>query len=347
MKVWKWIVGIFLVLMIAGALFSAQLYQRFKTPIVNLPVGEIAYLYIPTGANFQTVCDSLYQHNLVLDTGFFELLAERKNYPSKVKPGRYKLRSELTANALVNMLRSGAQEPVRITFNNLRFADEIVTKVHAKLEFDSVSLMTLMHDVDLMEDYGFDEKNFVGMFLPDTYEFYWNTSAEQFIEKMNQEYHKFWTEERKAEAKALDMTQQEISVLASVVQSETLKRDEMARVAGLYINRIQKGILLQADPTVKFAVGDFTLTRILYSHLEYDSPYNTYMYAGLPPGPICMPDKQTLDYTLKYERHGFIYMCAKSDGSRYHVFAKTLGQHNRNAAAYHRYYREWRRKNRN
>jgi UPF0755 protein len=346
MKKWKVVVAVLVILMIGGGVVGFQLFEKYKEPILNLNQGEKHYLYIPTGADYQTVLDSLERPDLLRDVAFFKLIAERKNYPNKVKPGRYKLESSLNANALVNKLRSGNQDPINVTFNNKRFASEIVSDVSSKLELDSFRLYDMMANEEIMESYGFDRRNFTSMFLPDTYQFFWNTSEEEFLDRMKKQYDQFWTEDRKAKAKDINLSIQEVSVLASIVQMETNKRDEQAKVAGLYINRLKKGILLQADPTVKFALGNFGLTRILFRHLEYDSPYNTYKYAGLPPGPICMPDKITIDHVLNYERHNYIYMCAKDDGSGYHAFARNLREHNRNAAAYHRWYREWRRKNR-
>ncbi len=346
MKKWKWVVIILLFLAGLGAAFAYSIYQRYQEPITSLGDAEGYYLFIPTGSSYEDVVSLLEEEELIRDMEFFKLLAERKNYPRKVKPGRYLLTGDMNANELVNMLRSGLQEPIQLTFNNLRFARELAPLAARKLEADSAGLTRMMSDPKVMEGYGFDRQNFMGMFLPDTYEFFWNTSEREFLDRMKKEYDRFWTKDRMAKAKALGLKRQEVSVLASIVQSETIKRDEMARVAGLYINRLKRGMLLQADPTVKFAVGDFSLTRILYSHLEYDSPYNTYKYAGLPPGPICMPDKLTIDHVLNYEEHAYIYMCAKADGSGYHAFARSLREHNRNAAAYHRYYKEWRRKNR-
>ena len=185
-----------------------------------------------------------------------------------------------------------------------------------------------------MENYGFTPENFKAMFIPNTYEFYWTTSAEEFVERMNNEYNKFWNDERKTKAGQIGLSPVEVSILASIVQAEVSKNEELKTVAGLYINRLKKGIMLQADPTVKYAVGDFAIKRVLNKHLEIDSPYNTYKYAGLPPGPINFPEIQAIDAVLNYEKHNYLFMCAREDFSGYHNFAVNNAQHARNAAKY-------------
>ena len=264
----------------------------------------------------------------------FTWVAKKKKYDENIKPGRYVLPKGMTSNTLVNKLRIGAQDPVNVTFNNIRIKEELAQKISLYIWADSLSIMNLFSDEKKIQDWGFNTETFRCMFIPNTYEMYWTTEADAFAERMHQEYLKFWNKERLEKAKALEFTPEEISTLASIVESEIAKADELATVAGLYVNRIKRGIPLQADPTIKYAVGDFSIKRVLNKHLEIDSPYNTYKYAGLPPGPICFPSISSIDAVLNYEKHDYIYMCAKEDFSGYHNFAATLAQHNRNAAKY-------------
>ena len=203
------------------------------------------------------------------------------------------------------------------------------------IEADSADIAALLKDEETAKKYGFNKQTFCSMFIPNTYEFWWNTSAEEFVQRMADEYKKFWNDDRKAKANELGLSQSQVSTLASIVESETQKNDEKARIAGVYINRLKKDWLLQADPTVVFAAGDFTIKRILNKHLEINSPYNTYKYKGLPPGPICIPSTTSIDAVLNYEHHNYMYFCAKEDFSGYHNFATTNAQHEANARRYH------------
>lgn len=329
--------GVLVVLALAGAVAGFLAWSHFNRPVLDLGAQETAIIYIPTGSSYGDVVRIFTEHNYMTDTAFFGMLAELKNYKNKVKPGKYRVKNHMTANELINMLRSGNQVPVRFTFNNIRFVDKLAGLAAKKLELDSVALQALFHNDAYLEQFGFNHQTVVAMFLPNTYEFYWNTNADEFMQRMYREYQKFWTDERKAKAAAMGMTPLEVSILASIVQEETNKRDEMARIAGVYINRLKRGMLLQADPTARFAYGDFSVKRVTYDYLEIDSPYNTYKYAGLPPGPICMPEPATIDKVLNYEKHRYLFFCAKADGSGYHAFARTNAEHNRNARAYHNY----------
>jgi UPF0755 protein len=228
------------------------------------------------------------------------------------------------------------QTPLNVTFNNVRTKEDLAGKVSKYLVADSLSILNLFSNESLIQKYGFTTETFRTMFIPDTYEFYWTTSAEEFAERMKSEYDKFWNAERRKKAEEINLTPAEITTLASIVQAETAKKEEQNRIAGLYMNRLKNGQLLQADPTVKYAVGDFSLKRILNVHLHIDSPYNTYKNAGLPPGPINFPETTAIDAVLNFERHNYLYMCAKEDFSGYHNFAVTLDEHNRNAAKYRR-----------
>lgn len=291
-------------------------------------------LLIQQDENFDSVYKELEKALVLNNIKAFKWVSDKKSYPSNVKPGRYILKTNMTTNAVVNKLRSGNQDPVNLTFNNVRVKEELAEKVSKYIWADSLSVLQLFSNEQEIRERGFDAETYRTMFIPNTYEIYWTTSAEEFGTRMFREYERFWNEDRKNKAKALELTPVQVSVLASIVESETAKSDELKRVAGLYINRLHRNIPLQADPTIKYAVGDFSLRRIINKHLEIDSPYNTYKNLGLPPGPICFPSVSSIDAVLNYEKHDFIYMCAKEDFSGYHNFAKTLAQHNRNATKY-------------
>lgn len=331
-----------IVVLTLGALILIALiagYKLFNTvmkPNVSTPDGKEYSLYVPTGASFDQVLDSLKAHQLVDDLSAFQWLATRKDYPDHIRPGRYILKDGMSNNQLTNMLRGGLQTPVKVTFNNMRDVKMLAGRIGQQIEADSISIVQLLSDGDTLRALGFDARTIPALFLPNTYEFYWNTSANQFVGKMRREYEKFWNDDRRAKAKAVGLTPVQVSTLASIVDKETNKSDEMARIAGVYLNRLRDGWLLQADPTLVFAVGDFELKRVLNVHKEVESPYNTYKYAGLPPGPICIPSLAAINAVLDAEKHNFYYFCAKEDFSGYHNFAKTLAEHNRNAERYQR-----------
>ncbi len=329
-KVGKFIIIFFALAFIIVGIRAWQLYQY----IFQENVKSNYILYIPKDATFTQVTDSLTIHNILISEKAFNWVSKKKNYRETIKPGRYLLKKGMNTNQIVNVLRSGIQEPVNLTFNNVRFKEDLAGKVSKYIWADSLSVLNLFSNDSLIVEYGFTPETFRTMFIPNTYQFYWTTSAKEFAQRMKKEYDKFWTEKRKEKAKQIGLSPQEVIILASIVESETVKPDEMKRIAGVYLNRLKRGILLQADPTVKYAVGDYSIKRVLNKHLEIDSPYNTYKYAGLPPGPIMFPETSAIDAVLDYEKHSYIYMCAKEDFSGYHNFAKTLAQHNRNAAKY-------------
>lgn len=250
--------------------------------------------------------------------------------------GAYKLVNGMTAQQVARKLALHQQDPVRVTFNNARLKEQVAGKMARTLLCDSAAILNAMLDPAFLAEAKTDTANVGSLFLPDTYEVYWNITPQDLVRRMLKEYNRFWNEKRQGQAKALDLTPREISILASIAEEETANRQERGIVARLYWNRLQKGMLLQADPTVKFAMGDFTLKRILLRHLEVDSPYNTYRYEGLPPGPIRIVEKATIDTILNSRTNNYIYMCAKPDFSGRHNFATTLGEHTRNAEAYHR-----------
>ena len=334
MKTKTIIITILLVLVAVVILAGVKGYQAVMRPNVITPGQKEFSLYIPTGAGFEQVKDSLLANGLIIDAKSFEWWASRKDYPKHVKPGRYILKNGMSNHQLCNMLIGGLQTPVKVTFNNMRDIPMLAGRISQQIEADSSSIVEYLDDVTHLVDLGFTRYTIPTMFLPNTYEFYWNTNAAQFAEKMKKEYDKFWNEERMAKAKEAGLSPVEVSILASIVDKETNKTDEMPRIAGVYLNRLRNGWLLQADPTLVFAVGDFSLKRVLNIHKEVESPYNTYKYRGLPPGPICIPSLASINSVLNAEKHNYYYFCAKDDFSGYHVFAKTLTEHNRNAQRY-------------
>jgi UPF0755 protein len=235
---------------------------------------------------------------------------------------------------LVRLLRSGNQTPVKVTFNNVRTKEDLAEKITRNLEINENQFMKFVMDSVYIRKFGFEEETIISMFIPNTYEVWWNTSPENLFDRMYREYENFWTEARKEKARNLGLNQVEVSTLASIVQAETQKSDERARVAGVYMNRLRIRMPLQADPTLVFAIGDFSIKRVLNVHKEIESPYNTYKYAGLPPGPINLPEISALDAVLNYEDHQYLYFCAKDDFSGYHAFATNLTDHMNNARRY-------------
>jgi UPF0755 protein len=312
-----------------------KLYERVYVPNVTLD-SEAEVLYIPTGSDFEYVIDQLEKQGIVENRKSFRWVAIKKGYDKNVKAGRYKIRNGESNNGLVNQLRSGKQDPVMVVFNNVRSLEHVAGKVSMYLEKDSTEFASYFSNAELPEKYGFETADFTSMFVPETYEFFWNTSPETFAERMKKEYEKFWKGERDRKAQSMEMSRSEVVTLASIVDEETLYNDENARVAGLYVNRLEQGIALQADPTLKFALGDFSRQRILNVDKEIDSPYNTYKHKGLPPGPISIPSVSAIDGVLNYENNNYLFMCAKADFSGNHAFARDYSQHLKNAREYQR-----------
>ena len=324
------------ILVIAGGWILLKLQQKVFAPNVELAEKKTESFYIPTGSTFEDVSGLIRVSGFLKNTDSFIWLAEIKGYPESIRPGHYLVKDGMSNNELVNMLRAGLQTPVKLTFNNVRTKEELAGKVANIIEADSASLRNALLDSALLIKYDFTPATISAMIIPNTYEIWWNTDADEFLERMYREYHKFWKETRLEKAQQAGMTPTEVATLASIVDEETVKSDEKPTVAGLYINRLDKGIRLQADPTIKYVLGDFTVNRVLSRDLLIDSPYNTYMYRGLPPGPIRFPSITGIEAVLNHEDHNYLYMCAKDDFSGYHNFAKTLRQHNINAAKYRR-----------
>jgi UPF0755 protein len=327
----KIIVTLLLAFLAIIAIAGYKFYNRIYFPNLYLLESRVSYIYIPTGASFETVLKSLNENATLGDADSFIWLAKKMEYDKNIRPGKYQIHDKMSNKELVTLLKSGRQIPVRVVFNNVRVKAQLVSIVSGQIEADSVSLMKALNDKALLAKYGITPANSISLFITNTYEFYWNTSAEGFIERMAREHNKFWNETRLDKAKKLNLTPAEISVLASIVEQETRKNDEKPVVAGVYLNRIRRNWKLEADPTLVFAAGDFTIKRVLNIHKEIDSPYNTYKYAGLPPGPICIPSIVSIDAVLNHKKHEYMFFCAREDFSGYHSFAKTYQEHLINA----------------
>ena len=325
---------VLLVLLTFALAFGYWLYRSVMSPNVKTTDGKDMELFIPTGADYEQVQHIIGEAGFLVNENSFNWLAQKKEYPQNIHPGRYIVKDGMNNNRLVNMLRGGLQTPVKVTFNNMRNVDQLAGRIANQIEADSSSISNLLHNQDYINQLGFNKYTIPALFLPDTYEFYWNTDAEGFVARMFQEYNKFWTEERKQQARSKGLNPVQVSTLASIVNKETNMSDEMPRVAGVYLNRLNNNWMLQADPTLIFAWNDYSIKRVLDRHKEIESPYNTYKYQGLPPGPICIPSIAAVKAVLNAEDHHYFYFCAKEDFSGYHNFAKTLAEHNRNAAKY-------------
>ncbi|MEX0988099.1 MAG: endolytic transglycosylase MltG [Bacteroidales bacterium] len=309
-------------------------YQGVFGENVEIKEGHL-YFYISEGSSYEEVWDALDSLDILSDTRSFKWVSEKKNYPENVKPGRYRIEHGMSNNELVNLLRSGNQAPVMVVFNNLRTLENLAGKVSKYLECDSLEMSSHLLDPDLPAKYGFTKETFKAMFIPNTYEMYWSSTPEDFTDRMALEYEHFW-EKRDKKLDNLELTREEVSTLASLVDEETLIDEENERVAGVYINRLKIDMPMQSCPTLKFALNDWTITRVLHVYKQVESPYNTYKHKGLPPGPIIIPSVSAIDAVLNYERHNYLYMCAKADFSGKHAFARNLVQHNKNAAEYQR-----------
>lgn len=322
-----WTAGILLLLAAAAGTTGYLLLTRSITPRNSI-------VFLPEGTTFPALCDTLAAEGRIARPGRFRTMARAMGADRHVRPGRYELRTGMSARRLASMFRSGNQSPLRISFNNIRTMPQLAAALGRQLCADSAAFAAMLHDDSLAAGYGFRPAEFIGMFIPDTYEVYWTVSPEGFAERMHREYNRFWNDDRRERLRRTGLTEKEVATLASILDEETTRTDEMPVMAGVYINRLRRGMPLQADPTVKYAVGDFTLKRILNKHLQVDSPYNTYRHAGLPPGPIRMPSVAALDAVLGYAEHDYLYFCARADFSGYHAFARTLAEHNRNARSY-------------
>lgn len=302
----------------------------------NVSADAPVRITVSTGCTFEGLRDTLESSGVLKNEHTFLITSGLKSFKGNIRPGSYLIKPGMSNNKIINLLRSGMQTPVNVTFNNIRTLDELAGVVGRQIEADSASLSAFLTDQENYEADGFERQTVISVFIPDTYEVYWSLDARGFYRRMLKEYRAYWNKERKEKAEEKGLTPVEVSVLASIVDEEVSRQDEKPRIAGVYLNRLRQGIPLQADPTVKFAVNDFTIRRVLNKHLEFDSPYNTYLYRGLPPGPIRCPSKSGLEAVLNAEKHEYLFFVARPDGSGYHHFSRTLAEHNRYAAEYRR-----------
>jgi UPF0755 protein len=296
--------------------------------------GNDQTIYIPTGATYEQVMDTLESNLIIKNLKVLQWVAKKKNYPGLIKPGKYIIDRELSYNGIINLLRSGRQTPVRITFNNIRTLNQLAGKIGKQLEADSSQIINFLSDDSNYINDGFTKENIIALFIPNTYQFFWNTDAKGLYNRMLKEYRLFWNDQRLAKAKEKGLDPKEVAILASIIDDEVTKADDKPRIAGVYLNRLKRGIPLQACPTIKFALNDFTITRVLKKHLLTDSPYNTYKHKGFPPGPISCASVEGINAVLNAEKHDYLYFAAKADFSGYHNFSRTLSEHNRYAAIY-------------
>ncbi|HEY4194161.1 MAG TPA: endolytic transglycosylase MltG [Mucilaginibacter sp.] len=325
----KFIIALVSIIIISLGLTGVFYYLRYFGPNVT---DKQEYLFIHTGATYQDVYKTIRDEQIVKDTTSFNWAAENMKYKNRVKPGRYHLKSGMSNRRLINMLASGSQEPVTVAFHNLRLKEEFAGFVSKKIEPDSAAIIGMLDSSKFVEQFGFTTDNVYVVFIPNTYQLYWNTSPEKLFKRMYANYQSFWTPERKQRAAEINLSPIQVSILASIVDAEALHDDEMPTIAGLYLNRLKIGMKLESDPSLIFAEKNFKIRRVLNSDKIYNSPYNTYLHAGLPPGPIMMPSVNALNAVLDYKKSDYIYMCAKEDFSGNHNFATTLAQHNINAA---------------
>jgi UPF0755 protein len=301
-----------------------------------------SYLYIPTGATFDQVVDSLVRNGFISDEASFVWVAEQMKYKrTEMRAGRYRIEPGLNNRQLVQHLRAGKQEPLKVVLNNERLLEEVAGKVGGVIEADSLELIHAFLDPAFLAEVGYTPENLMAIFIPNTYEFFWNTDAKGFVKRMLKEHEAFWSKnDRRAKAQSLGLTPTEVYTLASIVERETNNRDEKPTIAGVYLNRLRIGMPLQADPTCVFATRDFEARRVTDYHTHFDSPYNTYLYRGLPPGPISMASIPSLDAVLDREQHDYLYFCARPDDSGTHAYAATLSGHNVNVERFREYMRQ-------
>ncbi len=339
MYIKKIVIIVALLIGVGMGIFSWYIYNTVFSPNTAFN-NEVAHVFIPTNARMDDVMEEL--EPLLKNEDSFRSLANQKGYDANIKPGHFIISRGMSNNDIINTLRS-RNIPINVKFNNQERLENLAGNISNQIEADSISLLNAMRDPEFLKEVGLNEDTALSLYIPNTYEFYWNTSATAFRDRMRKEYDRFWNEDRMKKAEALNLSREQVMALAAIVQKETAKVDERPRVAGVYLNRLKVGMLLQADPTVIYAMkrysGDYNqiIKRVLYADLELDSPYNTYKYAGIPPGPITMPDISSIDAVLNPESHGYYYFVADVTNFGYHKFSKTLAQHNANKAEYVRW----------
>lgn len=332
----RYLVAFGVVALLFVLLIGYNFYHRVYAPNIIYSTDK-NYLYIPTGTGYEQLLAILTAKKTVSNIEAFEWVATKMNLRENVHPGKYRLKQQMSNYELVKMIRGGLQEPVKVVINKFRLKEELAGFVGRKLEADSAALLKMLEDDSALSEMALTSETSMSLIIPNTYEFRWNTSAAQFVQRMKKENDRFWNESRKEKASQLGLSPTAVIILASIVEEETNYQPEKGTISEVYLNRIRQGMLLQADPTVRFAMKDFTITRVLQMHLAFSSPYNTYLNKGLPPGPICTPSIKTIDAVLDASQHDYLYFCANPDKPGTHLFAKTYQQHLLNA----RRYQQW------
>ncbi len=333
-RIGKWPLIIMAVIALIVIVIGIGGYKFICKPVIDLGEKKSASLYIPMGASLDDLCQLLELDGYLTDKENLKLIGKLMNAGNSIKRGHYKIQNGMTSRTLLNLLRSGNQSAVRVTFNNCRTLAQVAGKVAHHLEADSVEILQAMEDPETMEEMGFNPQTIYAMYLPNSYDVFWTATGKDWVERMHHEYKKFWNEKRLHKADSLGLKPYEVVTLASIIEEETNKVSDYPIIAGLYLNRLRKGMLLQACPTLKYCKGDFTIRRVLNSDKEIDHPYNTYKYKGLPPGPIRIASGVTIDAVLNADKNDYLFMCAKPDYSGLHNFARTAAQHERNAREY-------------
>ena len=323
--------GLYISIIIVGLLLFG-LFKVFGPNTGKFTSGE--YLYIHTGADYEKVKAALEEGGFVSDMTSFDLLARRAGLPAHIHPGKYKINAFMSNYNIIRLLHSGKQTPVKLVINKIRTKKDLITLLATNLEADSATLQEMLADKDYLSSFGLDTNTVMCGIIPDTYDFFWNTTADKAFKKLNRSYVRFWDATRKEEAVKQGLTQVQATIIASIVDEETNMSDDKPKIASVYMNRLKKGMKLQADPTVKYAIGDFTIRRVAGAMLDNPSPYNTYRYGGLPPGPICTPAASSIDAVLQSPKTTYLYFCAKEDFSGHSSFASTFDEQLKNARAY-------------
>ena len=333
---------VMIVLALTAALAGLNYYGTFLYDNINEVIPGRGIVEVSKSATYEDLCNAMVESGILDNPKTFLRAAKYYKLQDNFKPGCYRFVRGMNNKAIVRTFACGWQEPVQLTFNShIRTLERLSALLGEKLEADSASFAKVLLDPQTARAYGFHQETFLSMFIPNTYEVYWTITPDSFVSRMYKEWEAFWTEERTQKAEAMGLSKTDVSTLASIVVEETRFADEMPIIAGVYINRLHKRIPLQADPTVKFLVREEGVTRILNRHLKIDSPYNTYLNRGLPPGPITMPSIVAIDAVLNYTHHNYYYFCARATFDGHHEFAASYNDHLNNAEAYHTAYKEW------
>ena len=323
---------IFLIIICIVCLAASYVLWMFLGPTVNAPKSN--YFYIHSGSTYQQLKDSLKKNKIISSDFWFDKVATYSHFDRNVKAGKYKIKEGMSVVNLVKMFKSGRQSPVNLVITKLRTKADLAKKIGENFETDSLSVINFLNSNDSLHQFNVDTSNVMTIVIPNTYTYNWNTSIEKVLNKLYAAQQKFWNDERNKKAERLQLTPKEVYILSSIVEEETNRQADKGKIASVYLNRLKKGMRLAADPTIKFAMNDFGLKRIYYKYLSYPSPYNTYIHAGLPPGPINTPSIKTIDAVLDAPETNYLFFVARSDFSGYSDFAATYREHTVYAKAY-------------